>query len=80
VGLTVALIVLTPLKYYIPGYGTRQSKSELQILKMRTDSLQQAIQYKEQYLDNIRKVLNGNAPQLRDTSLIKVPKPDISSD
>jgi hypothetical protein len=80
VGLTVALIVLTPLKYYIPGYGTRQSKSELQILKMRTDSLQQAIQYKEQYLENIRKVLNGNAPQLRDTTLIKVPKPDISSD
>ena len=27
VGLTVALIVFTPLKYYIPGYGNMDSKT-----------------------------------------------------
>src|SRR5919107_5220059 len=53
VGLTIALLVLTPLKFYIPGYGTRQNAAELRVLKMRTDSLQQAIHYKDQYLDNI---------------------------
>jgi len=25
VGLTIALIAFTPIKYYIPGYGTRES-------------------------------------------------------
>ena len=50
VGLTIALISFTPLKYYIPGYGTKESRSTLQLLKIRTDSLEQAIHYKEQYL------------------------------
>ncbi len=48
VGLTIALISFSPLKYYIPGYGTRESRSALQVLKIRTDSLEQAIKYKDQ--------------------------------
>ena len=80
-GLTITLFMLTPLKYYIPGYGnTRQSKTELQSLKMKTDSLQQAIQYKDQYLNDLRKVLAGNTDFIRDTAAITVPKADISND
>lgn len=80
VGLTVALLVLTPLKYYIPGYGNRENNSELQALKVRTDSLEHSIEYKEQYLNSIKKVLNGDTPQQRDTTKLKVPKPEISND
>src|SRR3954447_1656063 len=60
-GLTVALIVFTPLKLYIPGYGSASSASELRMLKIRTDSLEQAVRYKDQYLDDIKNVLQGNA-------------------
>ncbi len=80
VSLTVALIVLTPLKYYIPGYGNNTSRTELQLLKMRTDSLQQAIMYKDRYLDNIKQVLSGGAPVQLDTTSIDVPKPELSDD
>lgn len=80
VSLTVALLVLTPLKYYIPGYGNNTSRTELQLLKMRTDSLQQAIIYKDNYLDNIKKVLSGDTPKQLDTAAINLPKPDISDD
>jgi hypothetical protein len=81
VSLTVALLVYTPLKYYMPGYGTgRESRGELQALKMRTDSLEQALQYKDQYLDNIKKVLNGDAIQQKDTTVITVPKQEQSND
>lgn len=80
VSLTVALLVLTPLKYYIPGYGNNTSRTELQLLKMRTDSLQQAIIYKDKYLDNIKKVLSGDMPKQLDTAAINLPKPDISDD
>lgn len=80
VSLTVALLVLTPLKYYIPGYGNNTSRTELQLLKMRTDSLQQAIIYKDKYLDNIKKVLSGDTPKQLDTAAINLPKPDISDD
>ena len=80
VSMSVALVIFTPLKYYVPGYGSRQSRSELQLLKMRTDSLEQTIHYREQYLESVKKVLNGTAPTQRDTLSIPVPKPEISND
>ncbi len=55
--LTVALIVFTPLRLYIPGYGDVNATKELRQLKVKTDSLEQAVRYKEQYLDNIKNVL-----------------------
>ncbi|MCW3087991.1 MAG: hypothetical protein JWQ78_1377 [Sediminibacterium sp.] len=80
VGLTIALIAFSPLKYYIPGYGTRESRTALQLLKIRTDSLEQALQYKEQYLDGVKKVLTGNTPSQLDTIPIQVPKTEASND
>lgn len=80
VSLTVALLVFTPLKYYIPGYGTKQSRADLQVLKIRTDSLERAILYKEQYLEGVKKVLTGNTPTVRDTVPIQIPPKEISND
>lgn len=80
VGLTIALIAFSPLKYYIPGYGTRESRSALQVLKIRTDSLEQALRYKEQYLDGVKKVLTGNTPSQLDTVPVTVPKTEASAD
>lgn len=74
VSLTVALIVFTPLKQYLPGYGSRSAHKELQMLKLKTDSLEQAMQYKEQYLLNLKKVLTGNVQLQYDTAVLKVPK------
>ena len=34
VGLTVALLVLTPLKFYIPGYGKKESKDPARIYEL----------------------------------------------
>ncbi len=76
ISFTVALIVFTPLKYYIPGYGSRQSKTELQVLKIRTDSLEQSIKFKDQYLDNLKKVLSGGTPDKLDTTTLVLPKAD----
>ena len=80
IGLTVALLVLTPLKYYIPGTGTdSDSRRELQVLKMRTDSIEQALKYKQAYIDGIKKAL-GPDTLTKDTVSLKVPKTDISHD
>jgi len=80
VGLTIALIAFSPLKYYIPGYGTRESRTALQILKIRTDSLEQALKYREQYLDGVKKVLTGNTPTQLDTIPATLPKTEVSKD
>ena len=72
-GLTVALIVFTPLRMYIPGYGDVNAARELRELKVRTDSLEQAMQYKDKYLDNVKSVLQGNISVKLDTTTLKIP-------
>jgi hypothetical protein len=74
VGLTIALIAFTPLKYYIPGYGTKESRSTLELLKIRTDSLEQAVHFKEQYIEGIKKVLSEGNPQQLDTIPLTLPE------
>ena len=68
VGLTIALIVFTPLKQYLPGYGSLSARRELQTLKLKTDSLEQSMIYKDQYLANIKRVLNGDVKELTDST------------
>jgi len=70
VGLTVALILFTPLKLYIPGYREDAGVKEYQTLKRRTDSLEENLIQKQQYLDNIQKVLNGGIVP-RDTARLR---------
>ena len=77
VGLTICLLVFTSLKYYIPGYGNKKSLTQLQLLKTRTDSLEQAIRYKEQYFDGIQKAINGNATLVLDSTKIKIDEQPI---
>ena len=74
VGLTIALIAFTPLIYYIPGYGTKESRSALELLKIRTDSLEQAVHFKEQYIEGIKKVLSEGNPQQLDTIPLELPE------
>ena len=76
-GLTVALIVFTPLRLYIPGYGDINATRELRELKMRTDSLEQAVKFKDQYLDNIKNVLQGGVTVKTDTTALNIPKAEL---
>ncbi len=80
VGLTVALIVFTPLKYYIPGYDDLKVGREYKQMKYRVDSLEKQVDYQAKYIDNIKKVLSGDMPVTLDTTELKVPKDEISND
>ena len=75
VGLIIALLVFTPLKYYLPGtgYGNAKQIKEYKMLKIRTDSMEQALQYKLKFYDDLHKVLKGDLPVL-DTNNLKLPK------
>lgn len=80
VGLTVALIVFTPLRYYIPGYGSVRVTREYRQLKFKTDSLERQVQYQAQYLDGLRKVMAGNTDLVLDTTMLPEPKVEITTD
>ncbi len=79
IGLTTALIVFTPLKYYLPGTGMGSVKEVKQYreLKLRTDSMEQALKFQDDFLKNIQKVLEGKTIQL-DTTKLALPKEIIS--
>ena len=80
IGLTVALIVFTPLKYYIPGYDDLKIGREYRQLKYRTDSLEQQVGYQARYIDGLKKVLKGDITVNLDTTKIALPKDEYSND
>lgn len=69
--LTAALITFSPLKNYLPGMKTGETVQikELREMKMRTDSMENALALHKQYLENIGKALTGNV-QTNDSARI----------
>lgn len=78
VGLTVALIVFTPVKYYIPGYGSAKIDREYRQLKYAYDSLDKATMLQSQYINSLQKVFSGNAPVNLDTTSIQLPREEVN--
>ncbi|MGN6399329.1 MAG: hypothetical protein ACTHMD_02675, partial [Flavisolibacter sp.] len=73
--------VFTPLKYYIPGYGSAGIGREYRQMKYMTDSLEKQVTYQSQYIDGLKKVLNGGNADLKlDTTQLQAPKEEISND
>ncbi|MEN9963983.1 MAG: hypothetical protein RL582_1078 [Bacteroidota bacterium] len=75
VAITSALIIFTPLKYYLPGvgYGNAKQVREFRKLKIRTDSIERSLNQQQQYFDNLEKVLEGKVIS-KDTNKLKLPK------
>jgi hypothetical protein len=82
VGLTVALIVFTPLKYYIPGTNTDyKSATELRQLKYQVDDANKKIRLLQQFDAGLRNgPLKGDNTVILDTTKLILPKQEISND
>ena len=82
VGLTVALIVFTPLKYYIPGANTDyKSAMELRQLKYQVDEANKQIRLLQQFDAGLRNgPLKGNNTVMLDTTKLVVPKEETTND
>jgi hypothetical protein len=79
VGLTVALIAFTPLKLYIPGYSDAKQVKEYKGLQVKADSIERTLIYKQQYIDNIQRVLKGELNK-QDTTPLKLKSVEKSND
>lgn len=78
--LTVALIVFTPLRMYIPGYGDVNTTKELRELKIKTDSLEESMRQKDRYMENLKTVLQGDVTIKLDTTSLNIPIPEKIND
>src|SRR5690606_1154435 len=72
--LTVCILLLTPLKYYIPGYGSGKMRSDVIRLKQNVDSLSDLLSAQQHYQENLRNVITGNVDELRDTTRLDLKK------
>ncbi|MEI9808887.1 MAG: hypothetical protein WDO16_14045 [Bacteroidota bacterium] len=82
VGLTVALIIFTPLKYYIPGYDDLKIGREYQQLKYDADKMAKELSNLKQFEEGLRKgpLLGDGKTVTLDTAQLQLPKEDLSSD
>jgi murein DD-endopeptidase MepM/ murein hydrolase activator NlpD len=82
---TVLLIVFTPLKHYIPGYGDADMRGKMEGLAKQVDNMQQRINADSVYVKNVQKLLLGDYETVGDamsseTSLVPEAKmPDSLS-
>lgn len=76
IALTSTAIIYTPLKYFIPGFGDYNYKSQIISLQFKTDSLQQAIKSHDVWMLNVMNIASGNI----DTSTPQMPKGNFSKD
>lgn len=79
VGLTLALIVFTPLKLYIPGYGEAQKAKEYEALKVKADSIERSLIQKQKYINSIENVLKGKVLP-PDTTMLPIKNSEKSKD
>jgi len=62
------LIAFTPLRRYVPGYGTGGSPKELKALAREVSQLEQAYEAQSQYTENLRRMLAGEVETEADFS------------
>jgi len=74
VTITVIILLFTPLKYYIPGYGNNKTHREVVKLRQEVDSLADMVDAQREYAINIKKVIVGDFKGPRDTALLDMDK------
>lgn len=52
------LIINTPLKEYIPGYGDMKFREQLKVVQSETDSLATLVHRQDIYINSIKKIVN----------------------
>lgn len=62
VSITAVIIILTPIRNYLPGYLDVEVRKEIMHNALRADSLERMIEIQSLYLDNISGILSGTLP------------------
>lgn len=78
--LVTMLIIWTPLKRYIPGYGDFTRDSEIAELTGKVSSLENEIEATRRYSENIRNILTDNVVGMTEESVKKQGQPENPAD
>jgi murein DD-endopeptidase MepM/ murein hydrolase activator NlpD len=73
------LVIFSPVKKYIPGYGDIRSQAEYIKLEQQINLMEEELMARDTYIQSIRRVLTGNPETSSDVTRniqIKLEKPD----
>jgi murein DD-endopeptidase MepM/ murein hydrolase activator NlpD len=73
--LTTIIIAFTPLREYIPGYPNAEFRAELIMTSLKVDSLEYQLHLKDQFLGNIRTIIEGEEPRIHQAKKDSSKKP-----
>lgn len=59
VSVTAAIIIATPIRYYLPGYLDVEVREKALRSAIKADSLEEQLKYQEIYINNIRDIFSG---------------------
>lgn len=68
---TVTVLVFTPLKYYIPGYGSNTVRVQAIKLEQQVDSLNELVAANIRHATRIQKLIAAKDAPERDTAMLK---------
>ncbi len=74
--LNFILIAFTPLKQYIPGYGSSSGRKEVIKISMRTEELEEKVNAQQKYIANFQNILNDKIAEDAVKSKLKKTKVD----
>lgn len=77
--LVIYLVAFTSLKEYIPGYADVTMQRNVFRLTILADSLQKELEFREQYMENLKQIMGGN-PGLEDTSRVEENRPSFAGE
>lgn len=78
--LVTTLIIWTPLKRYIPGYGDFARDQEIAELKSKVLNLENEVEAGRRYYENFRKLLNGDLADMSKSAAEKKGLPENPAD
>jgi hypothetical protein len=73
------LIIFSPVKKYIPGYGDIRSQGEFVKLEQKVNQLEEELMARDTYIESIRRIITGNPETSSDVTKniqIKLEKPE----
>ena len=70
--LNFLLIAYTPLKQYIPGYGSSSGRKEVVKMSMKAEELDEKIKAQQEYISNLQNILNDKVVVDAVTSNLKI--------
>ena len=72
-------IAFTPLKQYIPGYGSSAGRKEVMNVSVKAEQLEDKLDAQQEYITNLQDILNDNIT-LPDTSKPKIKKAKLAKE